>query len=84
MKNKHAVELGRLGGRSKSAKKVAASRENGKKRLKRSQMPQVESTSHAIKNGLSRKEGIKEREIEATLTRLDQNTTTGGQSNENV
>jgi hypothetical protein len=31
MKNKHAVELGRLGGSVKSARKTRAVRENGKK-----------------------------------------------------
>lgn len=31
MKNKHAVELGRIGGKSKSEAKARASRANGKK-----------------------------------------------------
>ena len=31
MKNPHAVELGRLGGKSKSPAKIRASKKNGKK-----------------------------------------------------
>jgi hypothetical protein len=31
MKNPHAIKLGKLGGKSKSIKKILASKENGKK-----------------------------------------------------
>lgn len=39
MKNLAAVELGRLGGKSRSKKKVEAARRNGKKRKKKPLKP---------------------------------------------
>jgi hypothetical protein len=40
--NKHAIALGKLGGKSRSEKKVKASRENGKKGGRKSTVKLVE------------------------------------------